>query len=122
MKRFTRCLVPLTCVALATISQTARADLSFSTSGTVSSYLGSPFYTSVAASAATTAQGNPSLGAGAANFVLSETFTPVQSVVLNQINILGGISTANTTLSLHLYDVTGVDKQGSSAFYNPGTD
>ncbi len=43
-------------------------------------------------------------------------------MVLNQINILGGVNTANTTLSVHLYDVTGVDKQGSSAFYNPGTD
>jgi hypothetical protein len=101
---------------------TARADLAFSTSTTVSSYLGSPFYTSVAASAATTAQGNPSLGSGALNFALSETFTPVSGVTLSEINILGGVSAANTTLTLHLYDVTGVDKQGSSAFYSPGTD
>jgi hypothetical protein len=100
----------------------SRADLSFSTSTTVSSWLGAPFYTSVAASSATVAQGNPSLGSGAAAFALSETFTPVSSVILGQINILGGVSAAGTTLSLHLYDVTGVDKQGSSAFYFPGTD
>jgi hypothetical protein len=101
---------------------TARADLSFSTSGTVSSYVGAPVYASTAASSATVAQGNPSLGSGAANYVLSETFTPSSSYTLGQINILGGVSAANTGLSLHLYDVTGVDKQGSSAFYFPATD
>lgn len=100
----------------------ARADLSFSTSVTVSSYLGTPFYTSLAATSATTAQGNPTLGSGAANFVLSETFTPVSTVTLGQINILGGVSAPSTSLTVHLYDVTGVDKQGSGAFYNPGTD
>ena len=42
--------------------ETAWADLLFSTSTTTSSYLGSPFYTSVAATSATVAQGNPSLG------------------------------------------------------------
>jgi hypothetical protein len=111
----------LATLTLAAFSQ-ARADLSFSTSTTLSSYVGTPFYTSCAATAATTAQGNPTLGTGAANFVLSETFTPVSTVTLSQISLLGGVSAANTTLSLHLYDVTGVDKQGSSAFYNPGTD
>src|SRR5262245_6926562 len=119
MKNLTKALMFL-CTSAAFYQ--AQADLTFSTSSTVSSYLGTPFYTSAAASAATVAQGNPSLGTGAANYVLSETFTPVSNVTLNQINILGGVSTANTTLTLHLYDVTGVDKQGSSAFYNPGTD
>ena len=99
-----------------------QADLSFSTSPTISSYLGTPFYTSLAASAATVAQGNPSAATNTVNFVLSETFTPVSTVTLGGINILGGISAANTGLTVHLYDVTGVDKQGSSAFYNPGTD
>ena len=106
--------------ALASIP--ARADLSFSTSVTTSSYLGSPVYTSTTASSATTAQGNASLGAGASFFALSETFTPSSSYTLNQIDIIGGVSAANTGLSLHLYDVTGVDKQGSGAFYNIGTD
>ena len=44
---------------------------------------------------------------------MSETFTPSSSYTLGQIDILGGVSAANTTLSLHLDDVTGVDKQGS---------
>jgi hypothetical protein len=101
---------------------TARADLSFSTSGTISSYLGSPVYTSVAPASATVAQGNPSLGSGAANFVLSETFTPSSGYTLGQIAILGGASVPNTGLTIHLFDVTGVDKQGSGAFYFPGTD
>lgn len=112
----------LTLVSGLGLAMSAQADLSFSTSPTVSSYLGTPFYTSCAATAATVAQGNPSLGSGAANFVLSETFTPSSTVTLGGINILGGVSAANTGLTVHLYDVTGVDKQGSSAFYNPGTD
>jgi hypothetical protein len=103
-------------------SVTARAGVSFSASATTSSYVGTPFYTSTTAASATVAQGNPTLNSGAANFVLSETFTPVSNVTLNQIAILGGVSQANTALTLHLYDVTGVDKQGSSAFYNPGAD
>ena len=53
---------------------------------------------------------------------MSETFTPSSSYTLGQIDILGGVSAANTTLSLHLDDVTGVDKQGSGAFYFPGAD
>lgn len=113
---------------VAALCGTAKADLSFSTSMTTSSYLGSPLYASVAASAATTAQGNASLGAGAANFVLSETFTAGSSYTLGQIAILGGVSAANTTLSLHLYDVTGgsgvsgANLLGSGGFYFPGTD
>src|SRR5689334_3948412 len=112
----------LTLIGGCGIAISVQADLSFSTSPTVSSYLGTPFYTSLPAASATVAQGNPTLANGAANFVLSETFTPVSTVTLGGINILGGISNPNTGLTVHLYDVTGVDKQGSSAFYNPGTD
>ena len=54
--------------------------------------------------------------------MLSETFTPSSGYTLGQIGILGGVSAANTSLTLHLFDVTGVDKQGSGAFYFPGTD
>jgi hypothetical protein len=107
---------------LATFCGTAQADLSFSTSGTVSSYVGSPVYTSTAAASATVAQGQPSLASGASFYALSETFTPSSSYTLNQIDILGGVNTANTSLSIHLYDVTGVALQSTSAFYFPGTD
>src|SRR5262245_25292996 len=113
---------PLTIAAGLGIAISAQADLSFSTSPTISSYLGTPFYTSLPATSATTAQGNASVATNTVNFVLSETFTPVSAVTLGQINILGGVSVASTTLSVHLYDVTGVDKQGAGAFYNPGTD
>src|SRR5262245_40166720 len=97
---------------LAVCSASSRAGMIFSTSPTVSSYTGSPFYTSCAASAATVAQGNPALGGGSTSFVLSETFTPVSNVQLSEIHILGGVSAASTALTVHLYDVTGVDKQG----------
>ena len=66
-------------VLAAVLCGTAHADLSFSTTGTVSSYLGSPIYISTAATAA---QGNPSLGSGAANYVLSEKFTTTSSFTL----------------------------------------
>jgi hypothetical protein len=62
------------------------------------------------------------LGGGATFFALSETFTPSSAYTLGQINILAGVSAANTSLTVHLFDVTGVDKQGSSAFYFPGVD
>jgi hypothetical protein len=55
-------------------------------------------------------------------FDISDRQTNISTVTLNQIDILGGVNTANTPLTLHLYDVTGVDKQGPSAFYFPGTD
>src|SRR6478736_668152 len=105
---------------------TAKADLSFGTSGTISSYLapagaGALQYTSVAAASATVAQGQPSLASGAPGTVLSETFTPTSSFTLGGISLLGASGVGNV-LGLHLYDVTGVDKQGSSAFYFPGTD
>src|SRR5262245_43938116 len=64
MNRTTRTRALLTGFIAVALCGTARADLVFSTSPTVSSYLGSPIYTSVAASGATTAQGNPALGAG----------------------------------------------------------
>lgn len=108
--------------SVASLCGTAHAAVTFSTSITVSSYVGSPVYTSTTAASATTPQGNATLGSGAANFALSQTFTPSSSYTLGQINILGGVTVANTALTLHLYDVTGVDKQGSSAFYFPGTD
>jgi len=110
---------------LAAATLTAKADLTFSTSGTTTSWLGTPDYASILSAnlgTATVAQGNPALGTGSTGFVLSETFTPSSSFTLGSIGILGGVSAANTTLSLHLYNVTGVDKQASSAFYFPGTD
>lgn len=113
-------------LAVAALCGTARADLSFGTSATVSSYLapagaGALQYTSVAATSATVAQGQPSLNSGAPGTVLSETFTPSSSFTLGGISLLAASGSGNV-LSLHLYDVTGVDKQGSSAFYFPGTD
>jgi len=117
----------LAVVAVVALCGTAKADLSFSTSLTVSSWLNSPLYTSLAANVATTPQGNPSLGSGAANYVLSETFTAGSSYTLGQIDILAGSTTAGT-LSLHLYDVTGgsgvtgANLLGSGGFYIPGTD
>jgi PEP-CTERM motif-containing protein len=122
MKRNTRSWAFLASLVTVACCATARADLSFSTSPTISSYLGSPVYTSAPATAATVAQGNPALVGGAANFVLSETFTPSSSYLLNEIHILAGVSAPGTTLGLHLYDVTGVDKQAAGAFYFPGTD
>lgn len=109
--------------AVIALTMTARADLSYSYSTTVSSWLGTPTYTSLAPSSATVAQGNPSLGSGASYFVLSETFTPSTSYTLGQIDLLTGANaTSGGTIGVHLYDVTGVDKQGSSAYYNIGTD
>jgi hypothetical protein len=105
--------------------------LTYSDSTTISSYVSpgaglSQFYTSVAASSATTAQGQPSAGSGAGYTVLSETFTPSSAVTLGGFNILesglGGL-----TVGVHLYDVTtsitsgnGSTTQGSGATYPAG--
>jgi len=114
--------------AVMALCGTAKADLSFSTSTTTASYLGSPIYTSVAAGSASTAQGNATVVTGSANLALAETFTASSSYNLGQIDILGGVNAANTTLSLHLFDITGGSGvtlaliTNSSGYYFPGKD
>jgi PEP-CTERM motif len=82
-------------------------------------------YTSVAASnTGTTAQGNPAAAGGSTAQILSETFTPSSAFTLAGVTVVLGTTggTATPTLTIGLYDVTGVDKQGSGATYTPGTD
>jgi PEP-CTERM motif len=113
------------------LEQTALADLSYSDSTTISSYLSpgaglSLAYTSVAASSATTGQGQPGAAGGAAYTVLSETFTPSTSYTLGGFDILeSGLN--GLTMGVHLYDVTasltsnnGTVTQGSGATYPAG--
>ncbi len=81
-------------------------------------------YTSLAApNTGTTAQGNPAAGGGATAVILSETFTPSSSFNLAAIDVVLGTTggTATPTLSIGLYNVTGV-ALGAGATYTPGTD
>jgi hypothetical protein len=113
-------------VAMAALCGTAKAAVSYTSSTTTSSYVDPGagdllIYSSVAASSATSAQGQPSVASSSAYTVLSETFTPSSAYQLTGFDILFSGSPGLGD-SVHLYNVTGVDKQGSSAFYNIGTD
>ena len=79
-------------------------------------------YTALAApNTGTTAQGNVAAGGGASAVILSETFTPGSSFNLAAINVVLGTTggTATPTLSIGLYNVTGVGL-GAGATYTPG--
>jgi PEP-CTERM motif len=113
----------LTVMGVATLCGTARADLSYSTSANITSYLGTPTY-STAIAGATTAQGQPTQTGTFS--VLSETFTPTSGFTLGGFNILSGGGLGNV-IGVHLFDVTlsltsnnGTVLNGSGATYPAG--
>jgi hypothetical protein len=76
-------------------------------------------YTSLSApNVATTSQGMPGAGSGSTAQLLSETFTPSSSFTLGGITAVLGTSsgTATPTISIGLYNVTGVSLTGGTSY------
>lgn len=104
---------------------TAQAQITFSSSTTISSWAASPTYTSLANSSlggASTGQGDPAISGSYG--VMAETFTPSSSFTLGSFDILTAVNTADT-YEINLYDLGPagtVSVSSSSATYTPGTD
>lgn len=95
----------------------------------ITTWLGTPTYTTLAPTAATTAQAGLEVASNATSYALVETFTATAAD--NQVAAIGmlvGIPATAGTLSAHIYDVTsaissgnGTTTQGSGATYAPIT-
>ncbi|MFO1487694.1 MAG: PEP-CTERM sorting domain-containing protein [Verrucomicrobiota bacterium] len=106
------------------LAASAQAGVSFSTSPTISSWLGTPAYVSLSNAnlgGASVAQGTP--GITGSYGLLAETFTPSSTFQLDSFSILLAVNNAST-YQIHLYDLgpAGTVPVGASASYSAGTD
>ncbi|HLX69125.1 MAG TPA: PEP-CTERM sorting domain-containing protein [Verrucomicrobiae bacterium] len=114
----------LTCSVVAGLHQAAHAQVSYSSSTTITSWAGVPIYTSLANSAlsgASTAQGDPTITG--ANGVLAETFTTSGAFTLGSFNVLLSVNNAGTygVDLLDLGPAGTVSVSSASATYTAGT-
>jgi hypothetical protein len=113
-----------TIASLFTFGGTARAQVTFSSSSTLSAWQGTPAYVSLSNAnlAGTSSQSDPTITGTFG--VLAETFTSSSSFTLGSFSVLGQVS-ASGTYQLHLYDLGPagtVSVSSSTATYTPGTD
>ncbi len=106
------------------LCETSQAQITFSSSTSISAWLGTPTYVSLANASLTglSAQGSPAITGSFG--VLAETFTPSSSFTFGSFNVLGQVQAADT-FQVHLYDLGPagtVSVSSSAATYAPGTD
>jgi hypothetical protein len=112
------------CAGVLALATTAQAGISFSSSGNLSSWDGTPTYVSIPSAslgAATVAQGDATITGSYG--VMAELFTPTSTFTLGSFSLICGINVA-TTYEVHLYHLgpAGTIAPNASASYTPGTD
>ena len=109
------------------LSETAQAQITFSSSANLTAWDGSPVYTSIASaslSGATTQQTLSTVGTLGSYGVLAETFTPTTSFTLGSFAMLLSVNgVSNPTYGINLYDLgpAGTISVSASTNYTPGT-
>lgn len=114
-------LLGISGVILATGSL-AQAQITYSTLGSVSTWAGTPVYTSTTPANASTPQGG--LAITGTSSVLSETFTTSSSFTLASFSLLDQFQSAASAYTVNLYDLGAagsVSVSGATATYGPGT-
>ena len=110
--------------AMAVFSETAQAQITFGSGGSLTAWNGAPVYVSLANASlggATTGQGSATITGTYG--LLAETFTPSSSFTLSSIGLLMQVNSA-TTYQINLYDLGPagtVSVSSSAATYTPGT-
>jgi hypothetical protein len=115
----------LAILAACVLGGTARAGISYSSSANLTTWNGTPAYTSIPSaslSSAATAQSDPTI---TGNYgVMAEMFTPASAFTLASFNVLFSINNPGS-YQFHLYDLGPagtVSSSSSSATYTPGSD